>query len=124
MSIHALQFALELIVPPEPAQWDRFMDTLAMATDLLPLIIAVLPGDGCGPLPVGTQLLVMGAALLATGQRILVLMTDLIPHWIGVLISLAVLLFKLARGRGKKTAQSKKKEVEASLNEDRGQGRR
>jgi hypothetical protein len=69
MAIHALQFALELIVPPEPARWGRFLDTFAMATDLLPLIIATLPDDGCGPLPVGTQMMVMGAALLATGQQ-------------------------------------------------------
>jgi hypothetical protein len=63
-----------------------------MATDLLPLVIAVLPditGGGCGgSLPVGTQMLVLGAALLATGQRILVLMTDIIPQVCGLLYAI------------------------------------
>jgi hypothetical protein len=100
MAIHALQFALELIMPPQPARCDRFLDTAAMATDLVPLIIATLPDDGCGPLPVGTQMLVMGAVLLATGQRgIPVLMTDLTPQVLGLLVAGALLLFKETRRR-------------------------
>jgi hypothetical protein len=63
LGVHALQFVLQLVVPPEPPTWDRFLDTFAMATDLLPLVIAVLPditGGGCGgSLPVGTQMLVL-----------------------------------------------------------------
>jgi hypothetical protein len=101
MGIHALQFALQIIIPPEPGAWDRFMDTLAMATDLIPLIISVLPvelfsADGCGgALPVGAQMLVMGAALLATGQRILVLFFDLIPQLFELLQTCASIVYKL-----------------------------
>jgi hypothetical protein len=99
LGIHALQFVLQLLVPPEPSLWDRALDTFAMATDLLPLVIAVLPSpDGCGgPLPIGTQMLVMGAALLATGQRIIVLLTDMIPRVLGLVFTIAKLLFAVAK---------------------------
>jgi hypothetical protein len=69
-----------------------------MLTDLLPLVVSVLPGDECGgALPVGTQMLMLGAALLATGQKILVLVTDMIPMLLGALCAAAMLAFKMLR---------------------------
>jgi hypothetical protein len=57
LGIHALQFVLQLLVPPGPSLWDRALDTFAMATDLILLIISVMPSPGgCGgPLPVTTR---------------------------------------------------------------------
>jgi hypothetical protein len=101
LGIHALQFALELIIPPEPEAWDRLLDTFAMLTDLVPLIISILPAelfreDGCGgAMPIGVQMLVMGAALLATGQRIIVLFTDLLPQVFDLLKTIVLIVIKI-----------------------------
>jgi hypothetical protein len=90
-----------MVMPPEPGAWDHFLDTFAMATDLIPLVISVLPvelfsADGCGgALPVGAQMLVMAAALMATGQRILVLFTELIPQLFELLKTCASITYKL-----------------------------
>jgi hypothetical protein len=88
-----------------------------MATDLLPLVIAVLPditGDGCGgPLPVGTQMLVLGAALLATGQRIIVLITDLIPQVCGLLYAILKYIVWAIRALGNVATRQSEHEARA-----------
>jgi hypothetical protein len=41
--------------------------------------------------------LLMGTALLATGQRVVVLLTDLIPQVLGLVFIIAKLLFVVAK---------------------------
>jgi hypothetical protein len=94
LGVHALQFALQLTVQPDAVMFDAFLNTFAMATDILPLIVAVVPVGNCGSLPVGTQMLLLAAALMATTQHIVVLMTDMIPRALTLGITLAVLMAK------------------------------
>jgi hypothetical protein len=87
LSIQALQFVLEVVLPAEASYFDRFVTTFAMLTDLMPLIAAVLPDGPCGGhLPVGTQMILLAAALLNTAQRIFILFTGMIPAVFAALV--------------------------------------
>jgi hypothetical protein len=85
--IHALQFVLELCLRPERALFATLLNSFTMLTDLLPLVITVMPTpEGCGPMPLGTQMVMLAAALLNTMMRIMHLLMHLLTFrvWRGV----------------------------------------
>ena len=77
--------------------WDTAMNAFAMLTDLVPLIVVVMPAPegGCGAMPLGTQMMMLAAALLNTMMRILDTMCSLVPLALGVVVAVIVAAFKL-----------------------------
>jgi hypothetical protein len=63
---HALQFGLGVYMWPT----ESLLSVLAMATDLVPLLVVVLPTGDCGPMGMSTQLLILVIALLNTAAQI------------------------------------------------------
>jgi hypothetical protein len=101
--IHAIQFAMQLFFPPEPQMSDRVLDTIANLTDLLPLLISVLPHslvtiNPCnGALPVGVQMLLMASALFDTAQRIIILGTYTVPAVFGLTWAVMMTTYKFIK---------------------------
>ena len=96
-AVHLVQLVLKMVIRPEPALLDTLFNTLGMVCDLLPLVIAVMPMDGCGVLSLETQMLMLATALINTLQRILVLLFDILPQVLGVICLVATVLWKTTK---------------------------
>jgi hypothetical protein len=58
---------------------DTAMNLFGMLTDLLPLVVMFLPAGECGVMPLSTQLIMLAAAMLNTGMRIVTTLSELLP---------------------------------------------
>jgi hypothetical protein len=85
-AVHAIQFVLEVILRPETDWKANVMTINGMATELVPLGLCFLPAyllggnEGCGKMGLGSQLFVLGVALLSVLQQILSLAWEQAPQ--------------------------------------------
>jgi hypothetical protein len=108
--IQSLQFVLEVMYRPEVDPHETILSVLAMATELVPLGMCLLPADSldCGKLSLEMQLVVLGVALLSIVQRILGLLWEMVPQ-IWVLGHLVAKTFFCAKETAKKVSMQRKK---------------
>jgi hypothetical protein len=119
LGIHLVQFLLGLVLWPVPSLSEHVLNTYAMATDMLPLIVAVMPVGNCGVLPVGTQMLLLAAALMDTTQRIVVLMTDLLPKAVCLLVTVLLYLVSVLMPSNKKEKEKETKKKPPAAADDK-----
>jgi hypothetical protein len=86
---------VELAIRPEAGVKDTAINILTMLADLAPLVMIMLPSSGCGPLPVGTQMAMLAAALLSTMVHILDVLLDITNLFGGLIVAACVFVYHL-----------------------------